>query len=79
MSTGPARCAFNGLEATQSEVLCFLDADDALAKDYLELGLAEFTEYRVGVVYSDVLRIPGDGERSRCLSPWPAAGRTGLA
>lgn len=43
-----------GYEATQSDVLCFLDADDALDQDYLEKGLACFTNARVGIVYSDV-------------------------
>ena len=47
-----------GLEATRSEILCFLDVDDMLAADYLEKGLAELSDYRVGVVYSDKVNIP---------------------
>ncbi|HJT76342.1 MAG TPA: glycosyltransferase family 2 protein [Gemmataceae bacterium] len=43
-----------GFEATGADVLCFLDADDALAPDYLEQGMAAFDGPQVGVVYSDV-------------------------
>src|SRR5437764_738359 len=43
-----------GLEATRSEVLCFLDADDILPPDYLEKGLPLFYDPEVGIVYSDV-------------------------
>lgn len=43
-----------GLAATSAEVLCFLDADDRLAPDYLAEGIAHFQSYRVGVVYSDL-------------------------
>jgi glycosyltransferase involved in cell wall biosynthesis len=43
-----------GMEATNSEVLCFLDADDVLAADYLEAGMPLFDRSQVGVVYSDV-------------------------
>ncbi|MDB5339083.1 MAG: kfoC 1 [Planctomycetaceae bacterium] len=43
-----------GFEATTSSILCFLDADDILAADYLEKGVAQFDAYNVGVVYSDL-------------------------
>ena len=43
-----------GLEVTESDYLCFLDADDILPAEYLRLGLREFSDYRVGVVYSDM-------------------------
>lgn len=46
----------SGYEHTASDVLCFLDADDCLAPDYLELGLAAFENSRVGIVYSDMDR-----------------------
>jgi len=42
-----------GYDATAADVLCFLDADDRLAPDYLERGLPLFDSARVGVVYSD--------------------------
>ena len=43
-----------GWEATRSSVLMFLDADDWIAPDYLEQGLAGFDDHRIAVVYSDV-------------------------
>lgn len=43
-----------GFAATHSEAVCFLDADDLLAPDYLEKALAVFNRLEVGVVYSDV-------------------------
>lgn len=42
-----------GLNATSSPIICFLDADDILSPDYLQQGLAEFTDDRIAVVYSD--------------------------
>ncbi|QDU10755.1 glycosyltransferase [Gimesia aquarii] len=42
-----------GFEATNSEITCFLDADDRLSEDYLEKGLEQFDHYQVAVVYSD--------------------------
>lgn len=42
-----------GFEATSAPIVCFLDADDILSPDYLEQGLAEFTNDRIAVVYSD--------------------------
>jgi cellulose synthase/poly-beta-1,6-N-acetylglucosamine synthase-like glycosyltransferase len=47
-----ARCA--GFESTTADILCFLDADDLLAPDYLAEGLKLFSAPAVGVVYSDV-------------------------
>ncbi len=47
-----ARCS--GFKATDSEILCFLDADDKLPADYIETGLNEFIHYQVGLIYSDV-------------------------
>jgi GT2 family glycosyltransferase len=43
-----------GFLATVSDVVCFLDADDCLAPEYLALGMREFTASDVGIVYSDV-------------------------
>lgn len=44
-----------GLEATESPVLCFLDADDCLPPDYLASGIREFhNRPDVGIVHSDL-------------------------
>jgi GT2 family glycosyltransferase len=43
-----------GLWATESEVLCFLDADDVLPADFLELGLPLFDRPEVGIAYPDL-------------------------
>lgn len=50
----PRRSRLSGLQATSAEFVCFLDADDRLAPDYLRGGLAGFDRYDVGIVYSDV-------------------------
>tara|TARA_R110000868_G_C10934166_1_gene766585 strand:- start:911 stop:2827 length:1917 start_codon:yes stop_codon:yes gene_type:complete len=42
-----------GFDATSSEIICFLDADDKLSADYLEKGLDQFDHHQVAVVYSD--------------------------
>lgn len=44
----------SGLDATRSEVLCFLDADDLLEPAYLEQGLRAFSGPNIAVVYSDL-------------------------
>ena len=43
-----------GYQATSSDVVCFLDADDRLAPDYLSQGMQQFTTPDIGIVYSDV-------------------------
>lgn len=48
------RARHAGFAATRSDALCFLDADDLLAADYLEKGLDAFDRLEVGVVYSDL-------------------------
>jgi glycosyltransferase involved in cell wall biosynthesis/SAM-dependent methyltransferase len=50
----PRQSRLSGLQATSAEFVCFLDADDRLAPDYLRGGLAGFDRYDVGIVYSDV-------------------------
>ena len=50
----PRQSRLSGLKATNSEFVCFLDADDRLAPDYLRGGLAAFDRYDIGIVYSDV-------------------------
>ena len=42
-----------GFKATSADVICFLDADDKLSGDYLELGLPWFVDPLVALVYSD--------------------------
>lgn len=50
----PRQSRLSGLQATSAEFVCFLDADDRLAPDYLRGGLAAFDRYDIGIVYSDV-------------------------
>jgi glycosyltransferase involved in cell wall biosynthesis/SAM-dependent methyltransferase len=50
----PRQSRLSGLRATNSEFVCFLDADDRLAPNYLRGGLDGFDRYDVGIVYSDV-------------------------
>ena len=52
-----------GMEATESDVVCFLDADDLLEEDYLESGLCSFDDPRVGIVYSDMHTFGGRLQR----------------
>ncbi|MFV0443966.1 MAG: glycosyltransferase [Planctomycetaceae bacterium] len=56
-----------GLNATTSEFVCFVDADDRLSPDYLRSGLAAFDRHDVGFVYSDADRF-GD-ENSLLVQP----------
>lgn len=53
-----------GFLATRSDVVCFLDADDCLAEDYLATGMVAFEETRIGIVYSDVELFGGQSGRS---------------
>jgi len=50
----------DGLRATRSEIVCFLDADDRLTPDYLRSGMQGFDAYDVGFVYSDADRFGDD-------------------
>lgn len=50
----PRLARLAGVNATTSEFICMLDADDWLSPDYLRAGLAEFDRYDVGLVYSSV-------------------------
>lgn len=43
----------DGVLKTTAEVVLFVDADDTLPPDFIECGVQEFTDKRVGVVYSD--------------------------
>jgi len=50
----------DGLRQTTGEILLFLDADNYLARNYLEEGLREFTGRNVGVVYADLVPFGAD-------------------
>lgn len=52
------------LHVTTSDVLCFLDADDVLASDYLQNGMQQFGSYDTGIVYSDLQKF---GESQQLL------------
>jgi len=65
-----ARTRRAGCLATRSEVLCFLDGDDVLDRDYLARGLAEFDSAAVGIVYSDVEYFGERTGRSRFPEPF---------
>ncbi len=58
-----------GLHATQSEVICFLDADDVLPHDYLERGLPLFESPEVGIIYSDI-ELFGDRSGRQLMPEW---------
>lgn len=57
----------DGLNATKSEFVCFVDADDRLSPDYLRSGLQAFDRHDIGFVYSDADRF-GD-ENSLLVQP----------
>jgi len=54
-----------GVNATTAEVVCFLDADDALTPVYLAEGLKLFCTPHVGIVYSDLEFFGNTVDRSR--------------
>ncbi|QDT94757.1 UDP-Glc:alpha-D-GlcNAc-diphosphoundecaprenol beta-1,3-glucosyltransferase WfgD [Gimesia aquarii] len=43
----------DGYKQTESGVVLFVDADDILPSNYIELGMKEFTDQDIGVVYAD--------------------------
>jgi len=46
-----------GYDATESDLICFLDADDVLPPDYLEAAAAMFAaDWQLGIAYSDFER-----------------------
>jgi hypothetical protein len=63
----PHQAQAAGFRATQSPIICFLDADDILPADYLLRGLPAFTDPHVGIVYSDMEKF-GD-EAGRLIFP----------
>lgn len=57
----------DGMLHTNGCVLCFVDADDKLSRRYIQKGLAQFTDDRVAVVYSDLKCF----KKSRDLKRYP--------
>ena len=43
-----------GFRNTKSDIVCFVDADDMMERDYLAGGMPLFSDYRVGIVTSDL-------------------------
>ena len=52
-----------GFDATKSEFIMFLDADDRLPPTYLEMGLPHFLEPRTAIVYGDMQQFGDRTER----------------
>jgi glycosyltransferase involved in cell wall biosynthesis len=61
-----------GFESTTSEIVCFLDADDRLGPEYLACGLAQFSDPRIAVVYSDIEVFGNQARRSHYLEAFDA-------
>lgn len=59
-----------GMHATKSPLLCFLDADDMLAGDYLEQGRNLFRNPAVGAAWSDMQEF-GYSHKLRSMQPRP--------
>tara|TARA_R110000868_G_scaffold325463_1_gene586251 strand:+ start:6631 stop:10347 length:3717 start_codon:yes stop_codon:yes gene_type:complete len=53
---------YDGLLATKSDIVLFLDADNTIPPDYIENGLQEFTNPNIGVVYADLHKFGGREE-----------------
>lgn len=54
-----------GYEATQSDLICFLDADDHLAPDYFEQAARLMqSNWKLGIVYSDMIRFGAENGRT---------------
>lgn len=49
----------SGIEATFSSIVCCIDAKDTADPRYLERGMRQFRDPRIGVVYSDTSTGPG--------------------
>jgi hypothetical protein len=70
----PLHARIAGMRATVSPLLCFLDADDYLADDYLAQGAALFAEPTVGVAWSDIQEF-GDSNLFRTMEREPLTRR----
>lgn len=61
----------SGMDATKSEVLIFLDADDMIYPNYIESGLRMFydqngqEQHRMAIVYSDIIHFGNVGALKR--------------
>jgi len=53
---------YDGLLATDSAIVLFLDADNTIPPEYIENGLQEFTSSSIGVVYSNLHKFGGREE-----------------
>lgn len=62
------------LKETTGDLVCFLDADDFIPKNYIEEGLKRFDSYDVGIVYSDMEQF-GAGSKT---VPFPEFDRDSL-
>jgi glycosyltransferase involved in cell wall biosynthesis len=54
------------VDHTVGEIVCFLDADDAIPPNYIRDGLGYFSDHRVGIVYSDMMTF-GEGDTGETL------------
>lgn len=50
----PRQSRLSGTSVATGDIVCFVDADDNLAPNYLYEGISQFKDYRVGLVYSDI-------------------------
>lgn len=53
-----------GFHATAAPILCFLDADNRMPRDYLASGVPSFADRRVGIVYSDLQHFGDSTDRT---------------
>lgn len=69
-NAGVAHARNRGIASTNSKYITCLDADDALAPNFLEVCIPELEADRsLGVVYTGLWYIKPDGEEGK--SPWP--------
>ena len=55
-----------GFKHVNTDVVCFLDADDILSANYLEEGLKQFNNYKIGIVYSDIQSFGSEKTKMNC-------------